>query len=314
MAEIQTNPVSVKGARKSALTHIKKDYTLYLLILPAILSVLIFSYVPLPGISIAFMDFDIIDQFKSPWAGFRHFKEIVTIPQLKEAAFNTLKLGILSLITGFPLPIIFALMLNELKNGLFKRTVQTISYLPHFLSWATVIGIAYTIYSNYGPVNDLLIWITGDENSRILLLGEQSFFVPNVLMLQIWKNLGWNTIIYLAALTSIDPELYEASFIDGAGRLKQIIYITLPGIKQTVVMLLILACGGILNDNFQLVYGLQNALINYEVISTIVYKQGLQQSQYSMATAFGLTLGLVSFLLTWGANKISKKVSEISIW
>lgn len=314
MAGAYVNMSTRKGSKKSKLLRLKKDFSLYLLILPALLSVFVFNYVPLPGISIAFMDFDIIDQFNSPWAGFKHFQEIVTIPQLKEAAFNTLKLGVLSLITGFPLPIIFALMLNELKNGIFKRTVQTISYLPHFLSWATVIGIAYTIYSKYGPINDLLVWITGDDNSRILFLGEQGFFVPNVLLLQIWKNLGWNTIIYLAALTSIDPELYEASYIDGAGRLKQIIYITIPGIKQTVIMLLILACGGILNDNFQLVYGLQNAFIDYEVISTIVYKQGLQQSQYSMATAFGLTLGLVSFLLTWGANKVSKKVSEISIW
>ncbi|AUS97979.1 hypothetical protein CDQ84_00915 [Clostridium thermosuccinogenes] len=314
MAGAYVNMSTGKGSKKSKLLRLKKDFSLYLLILPALLSVFVFNYVPLPGISIAFMDFDIIDQFNSPWAGFKHFQEIVTIPQLKEAAFNTLKLGVLSLITGFPLPIIFALMLNELKNGIFKRTVQTISYLPHFLSWATVIGIAYTIYSKYGPINDLLVWITGDDNSRILFLGEQGFFVPNVLLLQIWKNLGWNTIIYLAALTSIDPELYEASYIDGAGRLKQIIYITIPGIKQTVIMLLILACGGILNDNFQLVYGLQNAFIDYEVISTIVYKQGLQQSQYSMATAFGLTLGLVSFLLTWGANKVSKKVSEISIW
>ncbi|MEG6613580.1 ABC transporter permease subunit [Pseudoclostridium thermosuccinogenes] len=314
MAGAYVNMSTRKGSKKSKLLRLKKDFSLYLLILPALLSVFVFNYIPLPGISIAFMDFDIIDQFNSPWAGFKHFQEIVTIPQLKEAAFNTLKLGVLSLITGFPLPIIFALMLNELKNGIFKRTVQTISYLPHFLSWATVIGIAYTIYSKYGPINDLLVWITGDDNSRILFLGEQGFFVPNVLLLQIWKNLGWNTIIYLAALTSIDPELYEASYIDGAGRLKQIIYITIPGIKQTVIMLLILACGGILNDNFQLVYGLQNAFIDYEVISTIVYKQGLQQSQYSMATAFGLTLGLVSFLLTWGANKVSKKVSEISIW
>jgi putative aldouronate transport system permease protein len=314
VAGAYVNMSTRKGSKKSKLLRLKKDFSLYLLILPALLSVFVFNYIPLPGISIAFMDFDIIDQFNSPWAGFKHFQEIVTIPQLKEAAFNTLKLGVLSLITGFPLPIIFALMLNELKNGIFKRTVQTISYLPHFLSWATVIGIAYTIYSKYGPINDLLVWITGDDNSRILFLGEQGFFVPNVLLLQIWKNLGWNTIIYLAALTSIDPELYEASYIDGAGRLKQIIYITIPGIKQTVIMLLILACGGILNDNFQLVYGLQNAFIDYEVISTIVYKQGLQQSQYSMATAFGLTLGLVSFLLTWGANKVSKKVSEISIW
>ena len=299
---------------KNLYKRIKDHTALYILLIPAIIFTFIFVYVPLPGIVAAFMDFDMLLQFKSPWVGLDNFKEIFTTPMFLEAIINTLKLSFLTLVIGFLAAVLFALLINELRNGFFKGFVQTVSYLPYFLAWIAVIGIVQSIYSINGPVNDLIFLITGNEESKVMFLAQQSFFVPNALLLHLWKNVGWGSIIYLAAMSGIDQQLYEASHIDGASRFRQIWHITLPGIKPTFVMLLILSMGSLVSDNFELVYGLQNPYINFEVIGTVVFQQGISQGNYSLATAFGLSQGIVQFILVLTANYTSKKINEIGIF
>ena len=285
---------------------------LYLMLAPAILSVAFFSYLPLPGLMIAFMDYDFVTKFNSPWVGFDNIIQILTAPMFGKAVLNTLKVSLLSLFIGFPIPIIFALLLNEMKAGVFKRSVQTISYLPHFLSWISVIGIVFTFLAKDGVVNDILVTWFGMK--RELLLSKQGVFLPLVITLDCWKGMGWNSIIYLAALTSIDEQLYAAAAIDGAGRFRQLIHITLPGIMPTAIMLLILRMGTVFSSNFELIYGLQNPFIDFEVISTVVYKYGITQGNFSVATAFGFMEGIVSLVLVVITNYVSKKVTQTSIW
>jgi putative aldouronate transport system permease protein len=184
--------------------------------------------------------------------------------------------------------------------------------LPQFLSWLAVVGLATSMYAIYGPINDLIMHFGGTE--RVMFLSNQSLFIPNLVFLNLWKTVGWDSIIYLAAITGIDSQLYEAAKIDGASRFKQIIHITIPGIMPTTIILLILAMGRLFNDNFELIYGLQNPFINFEVISTVVYKNGIVEGKYSIATAFGFMQGVIAFILMAISNKISNKLSGVSIW
>ena len=288
---------------------------IYLLMLPALIITFVFSYLPMPGIIMAFQDYNIFKGILgSPWAGFKHFIDIVKLPALSQAVGNTVVLSVLTLAISFPSAIILALLFNELKVGIFKKAVQTISYLPYFLSWISVIGIAITFLSIYGTVNDIGVAIFGEDTKRMMFLSKQGLFIPILITLTLWKEVGWNSIIYLAAISSLDVQLYEAAKIDGATRLQQAWHITLSGIKPTIIILLIFQMGNIFRSNFELVYGMQNPYINYDVISTIVYKRGIQQANYSMAAAVGFFEGLISFLLVFIANKIAKKTSEVYIW
>ncbi|WP_197479934.1 ABC transporter permease [Paenibacillus swuensis] len=305
---------ALKKQRSSRWKQMKQDRYLYLMLLPTLLLVFFFSYLPMPGLVVAFMDWDIFDQFRSEWVGFANFERLFQVPAFSQAIWNTLWISILSLAVGFPVPIIFALLINEVRVKYFKRFVQTVSYLPHFLSWIAVVGILYTIFAKYGIVNDIRIAILGPDTERQLFLTDQSFFVPNVVLTSLWKEFGWGSIIYLAALTSIDPQLYEAATIDGAGKWRQVRHITLPGLLPTTVILLILSLGNLFNSNFELIYGLQNAFINFEVISTLVYRQGIAEGDYSMATALGFVQGLVAFLLIYLSNRLAKKLTDVSIW
>jgi putative aldouronate transport system permease protein len=295
--------------------RIKKDIFIYILLLPALLLTFIFSYLPMPGIFVAFQDFNIFKGIlHSPFVGLKHIIEFIQTPQLIKAVRNTLEISVLYLVIGFPIPIILALLFNELKNGIFKRVIQTVSYLPYFLSWISIIGIFTSFYALYGPLNDLVVLLLGQGTERILFLAEQKLFIPNILFLSIWKEAGWGSVIYLAAITSIDSTLYEASGIDGASRFQQIRHITIPGIMPTAIILLILSLSGLFGSNFELIYGLKNPFIDFEVISTVVYKYGIQNSNYSLAAAVGFIQGLIAFLLIATSNYISKKVTEIGIW
>ena len=301
--------------KSSFMRYFRMNYGVYLMLLPAIVLTFVFSYMPMPGIIIAFKDYNIFKGvWDSPWSGMRHIIRVFELPNVKQSIVNTAVLSVYTLLVSFPAPILFALMLNEMRIMWYKRVVQTISYLPYFLSWISVIAIAMNLYSMYGPINDLRIAMGGPDTERILFLAEQSFFIPNMLILTVWKGLGWDSIIYLAAITAIDPQLYEAAEIDGASKLKQAWHITMPGILPTTMILLILRLGQLFSSNFELVYGLQNPFINYEVISTIVYKTGIQQNDFSLATAVGFLQGLVAFLLTIAVNKLSKVVSGTAIW
>lgn len=306
---------SIELKKEGFLEKLKKDLNknkfAYFLILPAVIFVFVFSYMPITGIKMAFQNYDIYFPESSTWAGFDNFIKIFKTPGLTKAIINTFYLSILSLIVGFPGSIIFAILLNEVRNMKFKKITQTLSYLPHFLSWISVIGIASTLFSRYGSVNDLIEMLGGN---RTMFLAEQKFFVPFVLMLSVWKGLGWGSIVYLAAIAGVDQSLYEAVKIDGGGKWRQIWHITLPSIRPTIVIMLIWQLGGLFNSNFELIYGLQNSFVDFEVMSTIIYKRGIEGGEYSMSTALGIFQGAVNLVLILVSNYFAKKVSETSLF
>lgn len=312
-SSIGVNTLSAPKKKKTSLAF-KKNIFLYALVLPAIIMTIWINYLPMFGISVAFMDYDLFLGFKSPLVGFENFKELFSLPMFTKATFNTVYLSFLNLFIVFPLPVIFALLLNEIKCSAYKRIVQTVSYLPHFLSWIAVIGMAQSVYSSYGIINDLRVMMFGEGTERIRFLASQNFFIPNVVILSVWKEIGWSSIVYLAAITGIDPQLYEAASVDGANRFQQCMKITLPSILPTVVMLFVLKIGGLFRDNFDLIYGLQNSYIDFETISTITYKQGITAGNYSMATAIGLFQSVVGFVLVAIANSFSKKINDVALW
>lgn len=292
--------------------RMSRQKLLYLMLLPAALIVLIFSYVPMYGLIMAFEDFSIFDGFLgSKWVGLENFKKIFTQPQFSTAILNTLKVSLLDTLLCFPAPIILALLLNELRVGIFKKTVQTISYLPHFLSWISVVGIVYMVFGYDGLWNDIRELLGAD--TRIAYLGEQKYFLPFILGTTLWKEIGWGTVIHLANIASISPDLYEAASIDGANRFQQALHITLPHMVPTVMILLIFKMGNVFQSNFELVWGLQNPYIDFDVISTVVYETGIQNGNYSMATAMGLAQGLVALALVLITNWVSKKVAGTGI-
>lgn len=294
--------------------NIKKDIPIYLMMLPLLILTLVFLYFPMPGLVISFMDYNVFKGFSSPWVGLDNIRAIMDMPQFYQAVFNTLKISALNLLVVFPIPIIFAIMLNEVRQKAFKKIVQTCSYLPYFLSWIAVVGIAASLYAVGGPINDARVALGGEGTERIMYLSKQSLFLPNVILLTTWKQFGWNSVIYLATISGIDAQLYEAARVDGANKFKQCIHITIPGILPTAVMLFILQIGSVLRDNLDLVYGLQNAFIDFETISTLVYKKGISSGDYAVSTAIGFMQSGVGFLLTVIANYFSKKVNGTTLW
>lgn len=294
--------------RGSKWEQMKKDKALYVMLLPALLVTLIFSYIPMGGLVIAFEDYNAFKGIlHSEWVGLENFRKIFTQTQFTAAILNTLLCGILGVVLCFPAPILLALLINELKTGPFKKIVQTVSYLPHFLSMMSVVGIVHIIFGRDGIVNDVYMYFGGTE--RIVFLAKQSLFIWFIMGVCVWKETGWGTVIHLANLSSINPDLYEAASLDGANRLQKLRYITIPHMMPTVVILLIFQMGTVFNSNFELIYGLQNPYIDFEVISTLVYKTGIQGGNYSMSTALGFMQGLVSLLLVILTNKFSKKVT-----
>ncbi|WP_229753533.1 ABC transporter permease [Paenibacillus segetis] len=289
---------------------------LQMMVLLGVAWMIVFNYIPLYGIIIAFKDFNIIKSIsEAPWVGLKHFKAFLTDENLLYVLKNTLGMSFFKLIIGFPLPILFALFLNELRNVRFKRFVQTISYLPHFLSWVILGGILTTWLADVGIINNILMalhWI--DE--PISYLAEPSYFWGIVVTSDIWKELGWSAIIYLAAISSVSPELYEAATIDGAGRFQQMFRVTLPMIKGTVSILFILAVSGILNSNFDQVFILRNQLNETasNVIDTYVYQTGITQGRYSYSTAVGLFKSIIAFILLLCANFVTKKLNDTSLF
>jgi len=292
---------------------IMKDRQLYFMLLPALLVTLIFAYFPMPGLIMSFQKYSVYDGLLgSEWVGLDNIKKIFGQSQFLSAIVNTLMVSMLSLLINFPAPIILALLINEIKNKLFKRVVQTASYLPHFLSWISVVGLVQLLFGRDGLINDLRMYLGAEE--RMVYLAQQELFIWFVLGTSLWKEVGWGTIIHLANLSSINQELYEAAEVDGAKHLQKLWYITLPHMIPTVMILLIFQMGTVFNSNFELVYGLQNPYIDFEVISTVVFKTGIQNGNYSVSTAIGFMQGLVALLLVVISNWISKKVSGSGLW
>jgi putative aldouronate transport system permease protein len=296
------------------LLDIRKNKLLYVMLLPVLLYYFVFHYAPMYGAIIAFKDFSPrLGILGSDWVGFEHFKTFFTGVYFWRTITNTILISFYQLIFGFPAPIILALLLNEVKNSFFKRTVQTVTYMPHFISLVVICGIIKDFTSSEGVINDLLAWF-GAERSTFLL--EPDYFRMIYVSSGIWQNIGWGTIIYLAALTGIDPEQYEAARMDGAGRWKQMLNVTVPGIMPTIVILLILEMGRMMNVGFEKIILLYNPS-TYEtadVVSSYVYRVGLQDFNYSFSAAVGLFNSAVNFSLLISSNWISRKLNDTSLW
>ncbi|MBN2618250.1 MAG: sugar ABC transporter permease [Spirochaetales bacterium] len=293
-----------------------KQRYLLMMALPAFVWMIIFNYIPMYGIIIAFQNYRIIKPIiGQPFIGFDHFVELFTSGDFTNVMKNTLGISFLRLFIGFPLPIIFAILLNEIKRVPFKRFIQTVSYLPHFLSWAVLGGIMVNWLSDVGFVNEILIKM-GFIREPIFFLAEPSMFWGITVASDIWKELGWGAIIYLAAISGIDPSLYEAATVDGANRFQKMIHITLPSIAPTISIFLILAISGMLNTNFDQVLVLRNSLnqSHSDVIDVFVYRTGMMGGRFSYAQAIGLFKSVVALILLGGANKITKQVSGHSLY
>ncbi|NQX58643.1 sugar ABC transporter permease [Paenibacillus qinlingensis] len=285
------------------------------MLIPVFIYFITFKYVPLLGSIIAFKDYNIFDGFlKSKWVGFQWFELMYTNPQYARLIKNTLLISLYQIVFSFPAPIILACLLNEVRNMAFKRSVQTVLYLPHFLSWALVYGLAYMMLSEQsGLVNDML---KGLGLPTMDFLQSPSAFRTVVVSAGMWKEMGWSTIIFLAALSGISPSLYEAAKIDGAGRWKQFQYVTFPGLLPAITILLLLKIGNVMDVGFEQVYIFLSP-ITYEVgeiLDTYAYRLGIMNGQFSMTTAIGLFKSVIGFVLLVGANKISKSTTGESLY
>ena len=288
---------------------------LYFLLIPGIIYFIIFKYKPMYGIIIAFQDYMPGAGFlDGPWVGLKHFERLVSSSSISMVVVNTLRISLLKLIFGFPAPIILALLLNEISSQRFKRVIQTVSYLPHFLSWVVISGLVFQIlspsYGIYGLICELLNMPKG------IPLGENGSFLTVLILSDVWKEVGYGTVIYLAAIAGIGMEMYEAARIDGASRLQQALYITFPSLAPTIIILFILRLGHVLDAGFDQVFNLYNLMV-YEVadiIDTFVYRIGLGNFEYSFSTAVGLTKSVIAFILVMASKQISDRFSDRTAW
>ncbi|MCK8487133.1 ABC transporter permease subunit [Paenibacillus sp. MBLB2552] len=301
--------------RKTIKKDLKKNWFVYLLAIPVVAWFLVFCYGPMWGVLIAFKDYKPLLGFaESDWVGFKHFIDFFQGPYFWRVIKNTLLLNVWGIVFGFTAPIILALMLNEIRDGKFKKSVQTITYMPHFISLVVVCGIIHIFTADEGVVTQVLQWITGKDYTS--LLGYSSFFRPIYTFSGIWQNIGWDSIIYLAAMSSIDPALYEAAEIDGIGRIKKMWYITLPQITPIIVILFIFAIGGLMASGYEKIILLYNPLTydTADVIASYVYRRGLREASLSFSTAVGLFSAVINFALLWATNRVARRTSEVSLW
>jgi putative aldouronate transport system permease protein len=308
--------ITIEKERKRMKTenYVKRHWSLYLMLLVPAAFIATFRYVPMPNIVIAFKDYNLFrGPWDSPWVGGQWFVRAFQSKEFYLVVRNTIMLNVLGLLAGFPAPIILALLLNELSHNGYKRLAQTVLYLPHFLSWIIISGIAVQLFASTGVVNVLLAK-TGV--SPIGFLTDKGSWIVTYIGLGIWKEMGWGTIIYLAAITAINPELYEAAEVDGAGRFGKIWHVTLPCLRPTIVVLLILNLGGILGSDFDRPYVMGNALVREvaDVIATYVYRVGIRGFQFSYTAAIGLFQSVVCVIFLAGANVLAEKAGEQGIW
>jgi putative aldouronate transport system permease protein len=315
---LTTNDVLMKGSRKQNISKLLwRDRYLYLLLIPAVLYYIIFKFAPLYGIQIAFKDYKMnLGIWGSEWVGLENFHRLFRSSMFYRVFRNTLTLNIYSLVFGFPAPIILALMLNEIRSMRYKRIVQSVVYIPHFFSWVVLSGMVANLLSpSHGIINVILKSITGMKEG-IYFLADSKWWPIVFVATGIWKEVGWGTIIYLAAISGIDPQLYEAAIIDGAGKFRQIISITLPSISATIVIQLILRMGSMMDVGMEPVLLMSNEVVRdvADVFSTYIYRQGVQRTQYSMTTAMGLFQTVVSAILLLSTNAIAKRINGEGIW
>ncbi|AIQ60797.1 protein lplB [Paenibacillus borealis] len=313
---MESNPSMARKKRSGhSLLSLKRNKLLYLMILPGFVYFVIFKYLPMGGLVISFQEYQpYLGIGGSPWVGFKHFVRLFTEPTFLMLLRNTLVLFALNLVIFFPLPIILSLMLNEVRNKMFKSVVQTIIYIPHFLSWVIIVSITYVFMNVDGGVLNEAIAALGGQKISFLTSPEwlRIVYIGQI----IWKELGWSTIIYLAAITVVDTQLYEAAEMDGAGRLRKTWHVTLPAIRPVIITLLILKIGHTLDLGFEHMYLLINSLNREvgEIFDTYIYTAGLKNGQLSFSTTVGLFKGLVGLILVMLSNKLAKKMGEDGVY
>lgn len=314
VAEIQTDqttsPVKRKNKIRKNLKYIKTNYHLYLLIAPAVILTIIFKYIPMYGAIIAFKDFSPIKGITgSEWVGLKHFIKFLTSPNFEVIFMSTLKLSLFGLLLSFPVPIILALMINQVRKASYKKNIQLILYAPNFISVVVIVGMIFIFLSPTGPINNIISSITG---SPVMFMSEPDYFRSIYILSGIWQTAGWSSIIYVAALANVDPELHNAATIDGATLFQRIIHIDLPALKPLMAVIFILGAGSIMAIGFEKAYLMQTAMNipASEIIPTYVYKIGLQAGDYSFSSAVGLFNSVINVILLIVVNAIVKKLNE----
>lgn len=313
--QFNSRGLAKRSALRSNLRIIRRRWQMYVMFLVPFLWVLVFNYVPMYGVQIAFKDFIASNGILgSRWTGLENLNRFVTSYMFRRVMVNTLVISFYQLLVGFPIPIILAVLINECASRRFARTVQMISYAPHFITTVVIVTIIEKMFDYYNGVINTIIQALGGNS--IYFLGEGSLFRHIYVLSNVWQNMGYNSIIYVAALSAIDPALEEAATIDGATRFQKIRHIDIPSIFPTIVIMLILRMGQIMSVGYEKIYLMQNTInLNYsEIISTYVYKQGIQQTQYSFSTAVGLFNSVINLLLIATVNQIARRVGETSLW
>ncbi|NOU97435.1 ABC transporter permease subunit [Paenibacillus sp. LMG 31456] len=312
---VQSKPLPVPKSSSSLAKRLVRNRYMYLMILPGLIYFIIFKYFPMYGLLIAFQDYlPYKGMAGSEWVGLKHFNKLFGEPEFWNIFKNTFVLFLYNIVFYFPVPIVLAVMLNEVANVFFKRLVQSIVYVPHFLSWVIIVSIAYVMLTMDGGIINQLMLYFGFPKVNFLL--NENWFHPMYIVQVIWREAGWGTIVYLAAIAAIDPQLYEAARMDGAGRFRQIWHITLPSIRSVIVVLLILRIGNVLDLSFEHVYLLLNSMNRSvaEILDTYVYTVGLKQGQFSFSTAVGFFKSFVGLFLVVLSNKLAKKIGEEGIY
>lgn len=300
--------------RHTKMRRFKKEYQLYLMILPAFLFLLIFSYYPMHGIVIAFQKFlPAKGIWGSKWIGLTNFQQLLNMPGFWRAFRNTLVIAVWKIAMGILVPVVFTLMMNELRSTFQKRLVQTFIYLPHFVSWVLLAGIFHKLLSVNGIVNRL---ITSTGGKAILFMADKKWFRFTLILTDVWKNFGYGTIVYLAAITNVNPELYEAATIDGCGHWKQMIHVTLPAILPTIMLMTCLSVGNILDGGFDQVYNMYNKMVydTADIIDTLVYRLGFESSKYGLSTAASLFKSVIAMILVSVSYKAAYKLSGYQVF
>lgn len=300
--------------RHRQIVSIKKNWILYLFLLPMCLYVILFDYIPMYGLQIAFKDYRPIKGiWGSPWVGFEHFVTFFTSYQFWDLLKNTLSISLYSLVVGFPMPIIFALVLNYVNHKRFRKMSQMITYAPHFISMVVYCGMILVFLSNEGVVNQILKLMGGNP---VQFMAKPEYFIHVYVWSGVLKSVGWGSIMYISVLTSVPTEQYEAATIDGATKFQKLLNIDIPALVPTIIIMLIMRTGEIMSIGFEKAFLLQNSvnLANSEIISTYVYKIGIQGGQFSYSSAIGLFNNLINFLLLIAVNRIANKTSEVSLW
>ena len=300
--------------KRTALQNIQRTWQLYILLLPALVGLLLFSYGPMYGVLLAFKEYSPLSGIiGSPWVGMRHFNRFFRSPFFNQIIRNTLYLSLYGLFVGFPLPVLLALGLNQVRSIRFKKTVQTVTYAPYFISTVVLVGIINIVFAETGFINQFIKMMGKDS---VLFMGAAKYWRHIYVWSGIWQGMGWSAIIYIAALSGVDPVLYEAAIIDGATKLQRIIAIDLPSIAPTIVITFILSAGSIMSIGFEKAFLMQNPLNTSvsEIIPTYVYKVGLLSSEYGFSTAVGLFNSVINCVLLLTVNKIARKFGQSSIW